>query len=87
MKSAFGSFIVAPLLGIALVVRLVGFRTLYIVRVSVLGEIAGLFLYSAYNNWKVGSVLSGLAPGLSRIVVRRVQEACWVVFSYSLHKE
>lgn len=52
-----------PLLGIALIVGRFGFRPLYMIVVSVLGEVAGLFLYSAYNKWKVTSVLSGLASG------------------------
>lgn len=63
MKSALGSFIVLPLLGSALVASRFGFRASYVVTASIIGEIAGLFLYAAYNRWKVGSVLSGLASG------------------------
>ena len=63
MKSALGSFIVLPLLGIALVASRFGFRASYVLPASVLGEIAGLFLYAAYNRWKVAAVLSGLASG------------------------
>ena len=63
MKSTLGSFIVLPLLGIALIASRFGFRPLYMIVASVLGEVAGLFLYSAYNNWKVTGVLSGLASG------------------------
>ena len=63
MKSALGSFIVMPLLGIALIVSRVGFRALYMFVASVLGEVVGLFLYSAYNKWRVTAVLSGLASG------------------------
>jgi hypothetical protein len=31
--------------------------------VAVLAEFAGVFLYCAYNRWRVTSVLSGLASG------------------------
>lgn len=63
MRSTLGSLIVVPLLGIALVASRFGFRPLYILLASVLGELVGLFLYSAYNHWKVTAVLSGLASG------------------------
>jgi hypothetical protein len=63
VKSALGSFIILPLLGIALVATRFGFRAPYVLAASVVGEIAGLFLYAAYNRWKVGAVLSGLASG------------------------
>ena len=63
MRSTFGSLIVIPLLGIALVASRFGFRPRYIVAASALGEILGLFLYCSYNRWRVGSVLSGLASG------------------------
>lgn len=63
MRSALGSFIVMPLLGIALIASLFGVRPLRIIVASVLGEVVGLFLYSAYNRWRVTSVLSGLASG------------------------
>lgn len=63
MKSALGSFIVIPLLGIALVASRSGFRPRYVIAASALGEVVGLYLYSAYHRWKVTSVLSGLASG------------------------
>lgn len=63
MKSTLGLLIVIPLLCIALVASVFGFRPRYIVAASVLGEVVGLFLYSSYNRWTVTSVLSGLASG------------------------
>ena len=63
MKAALGSFIILPLLGIALIAARLGFRPLYMTVASVLGEVTGLFLYSSYNHWKVSAVLSGLASG------------------------
>ena len=63
MKSTFGSLIVLPLLAIVLIATWCRFRMLCVLVASVLGEIAGLYLYAAYNGWKVASVLSGLASG------------------------
>ncbi|MFN2638333.1 MAG: hypothetical protein ABR585_15080, partial [Gemmatimonadaceae bacterium] len=48
---------------IALIASRFGFRPFYILVASVLGEGVGLFLYAAYNHWKVTAVLSGLASG------------------------
>ena len=63
MRSTLGSLIVLPLICIALVASRLGFRPRYVVAASAIGEILGLFLYAAYNRWKVTSVLSGLASG------------------------
>ena len=63
MKSALGSFIVLPFLGVILIASRFGFRPIYMIVASVLGEAAGLFLYSDYNRWQVSSVLTGLASG------------------------
>jgi len=63
LKSALGSYIVIPLLCIALMASRVGFRVVYLIVASVLGEVIGLFLYSAYKGWKVTAVLTGLASG------------------------
>lgn len=63
LKSALGSFIVLPLLAITLVVIRFGFRPLYMMAASIVGEIIGIFVYSAYHQWRVSAVLSGLASG------------------------
>ena len=63
MKSTLGSLIVLPLLAIALFASLFGYRPRYMIAASVLGELAGLYLYCAYNRWTVTSVLNGLASG------------------------
>ncbi len=63
MKAALISFVGLPLVLIALVASRFGFRTLYTLAASVVGEVLGLFLYATYNQWKVGAVLSGKASG------------------------
>jgi len=63
LKSAVGSFIVLPLLAIALIVMRFGFRPVYMVVASILGEVIGILVYSAYNHWRVSAVLTGLASG------------------------
>ncbi len=63
MKAVLISFVALPLLLIALVTRAVGFRILQILAASVVGEVLGLFLYAAYKQVKVGSILSGQASG------------------------
>ena len=63
MKAALISFVLLPLLLIALITRTLGFRTLYALAASVLGEVLGLFLYASYKQVKVVSILSGKASG------------------------
>ena len=63
MKSTLGSLIVLPLLAIVLIVIRFGFRPLHVIVASLFGEVVGLFVYSAYNHWRVSAVLSGLASG------------------------
>jgi len=49
VKAALISFVLLPLLLIALITRTLGFRTLYALAASVLGEVLGLFLYASYK--------------------------------------
>ena len=63
MKAALISFVVLPLVLIALVTSRVGFRTPHTLAASVIAEVLGLFLYAAYNQAKVAAVLSGTASG------------------------
>ena len=63
VKAALISFIILPLVLIALVTSRVGFRTLPTLAASVLGDVLGLFLYASYKQHKVASILSGKASG------------------------
>ncbi len=63
MKAALISFVLLPLLLLALTSIAVGFQTLYALAASVVGELLGLFLYATYKQVKVVSILSGKASG------------------------
>ena len=63
MKAALISFVLLPLLPIALITIAVGFRTLGTLAASIVGEVLGLFLYATYKQVTVVSILSGQASG------------------------
>ncbi|MDQ6770574.1 MAG: hypothetical protein M3Z54_11375 [Gemmatimonadota bacterium] len=63
MKAALISFVGLPLVLIALITIQFGFRTLYTLAASAIGEVLGLFLYAWYTKWKVAAILSGKASG------------------------
>jgi hypothetical protein len=63
MKAALISFVLLPLLLIALLGISAGFRILSTLAASVVGEVLGLFLYASYKQVKVVSILSGKASG------------------------
>ncbi|MGI8400642.1 MAG: hypothetical protein ACR2NS_03415 [Gemmatimonadaceae bacterium] len=63
MKAALISFVLLPLLLIALTTITGGFRTARTLAASIAGEVLGLFLYAAYKQVKVVSILSGKASG------------------------
>jgi hypothetical protein len=63
VKAALIFFVGLPLVLIALVASRFGFRALYTLAVSVIGEVLGLFLYATYNQWKVAAILSGKTSG------------------------
>jgi hypothetical protein len=63
VKAALISFVFLPLLVIALITIAVGFQALYALAASVVGELLGLFVYAAYKQVKVVSILSGKASG------------------------
>jgi hypothetical protein len=63
MKAALISFVLLPLLLIALITITLGFRTLYVLVASVVGAVVGLFLYATYKQVKVVAILSGKASG------------------------
>jgi hypothetical protein len=63
VKAVLISFIILPLVLIALVASRIGFRTLPTLAASVAGEVLGLFLYAGYKQHEVASILSGKASG------------------------
>ena len=63
MKAALISFVLLPLLLIAVITITLGFRTFYTLAASVIGEVLGLFLYANYKQVRVVSILSGKASG------------------------
>jgi hypothetical protein len=63
MMAAFVALIGLPLLLIAAVALVVGIRPFQTIAASMVGAVAGLYLYAAYNNWKVAAILSGKASG------------------------
>jgi hypothetical protein len=63
VKAALISFVLLPLLLIALITIPLGFRTVYALAASIVGEVLGLFLYATYKQVKVVSILSGKASG------------------------
>ncbi|MDQ6769906.1 MAG: hypothetical protein M3Z54_07965 [Gemmatimonadota bacterium] len=63
MKAALISFILLPLVVIALTRIRFGFRVFHVLAASVVGEVLGLFLYAYYKQVKASAVLSGLASG------------------------
>jgi hypothetical protein len=63
VKAALISFVLLPLLMLALTTRAVGFRLVYMLAASVVGEMLGLLLYATHKQVRVISILTGLASG------------------------
>lgn len=52
-----------PLIAIAFTAKLVGFRAFYILTASVIGELLGVLLLSAYSRIAANAILSGKKAG------------------------
>ena len=63
MKAALISFVLLPLLVTGVVASAVGSRIFHLLAASVIGEVLGLFMYAAYKQVRVVSILSGQASG------------------------